>query len=78
MTVKQYYKMSEKQISLSEKSVTNLDSNESQKNRGSILNASYNERTSNPNYGTPNRSIIAVIVYLALLLDNILLTVIGK
>ncbi|KAI8130602.1 Synaptic vesicular amine transporter [Lucilia cuprina] len=50
---------------------------ESDKNRASALNETFNERrTSNPNYNSPNRSMIAVIVYLALLLDNVLLTVI--
>ncbi|XP_073816224.1 putative mushroom body vesicular transporter portabella [Musca autumnalis] len=43
----------------------------------STLNPTYNQRrTSSPNYGTSNRNMIAVIVYLALLLDNVLLTVI--
>lgn len=52
---------------------------ESQPNRASVLNETFNERrTSTLNYNTPNRSMIAVIVYLALLLDNVLLTVIGK
>ncbi|XP_065358519.1 synaptic vesicular amine transporter [Calliphora vicina] len=56
---------------------TNMNLNESQANRASVLNETFNERrTSSPNYNTPNRSMIAVIVYLALLLDNVLLTVI--
>lgn len=46
---------------------------------GADLNAPYCERRkSSPNYGNTNRTLIAVIVYLALFLDNILLTVIGK
>uniref|UniRef100_A0A1I8P3T0 Major facilitator superfamily (MFS) profile domain-containing protein n=1 Tax=Stomoxys calcitrans TaxID=35570 RepID=A0A1I8P3T0_STOCA len=54
-----------------------LDSNESQQNHASILNQTFNQRrTSSPNYGTTSRGMIALIVYLALLLDNILLTVI--
>lgn len=70
--------MSEKQQQHLE-SVKNLNLNESQANRASVLNETFNERrTSSPNYNTPNRSMIAVIVYLALLLDNVLLTVIGK
>lgn len=60
--------------------VSQLDTNESQCNQASSLNQTYNKRprTSSPNYGTTNRGMIALIVYLALLLDNVLLTVIGK
>lgn len=69
--------MSEKTQQQTLENVKNL--NESQPNRASVLNETYNERrTSTLNYSTPNRSMIAVIVYLALLLDNVLLTVIGK
>ncbi|XP_011192927.2 synaptic vesicular amine transporter [Zeugodacus cucurbitae] len=43
----------------------------------SVLNAAGGERrSSTPKFGNTNRCIIAVIVYLALLLDNVLLTVI--
>lgn len=45
----------------------------------SALNTSEAERrSSTPKFGNTNRCIIAVIVYLALLLDNVLLTVIGR
>ncbi|XP_061389046.1 synaptic vesicular amine transporter [Musca vetustissima] len=55
--------------------IKNMDTTES--HQASTLNPTYNQRrTSSPNYGTSNRSMIAVIVYLALLLDNVLLTVI--
>ncbi|XP_075147440.1 putative mushroom body vesicular transporter portabella [Haematobia irritans] len=54
-----------------------LNSNELQNNGVSTLNQTYNQRrTSSSNYGTTSRDMIALIVYLALLLDNILLTVI--
>uniref|UniRef100_A0A1I8MHT6 Major facilitator superfamily (MFS) profile domain-containing protein n=1 Tax=Musca domestica TaxID=7370 RepID=A0A1I8MHT6_MUSDO len=67
--------MSESEQTKQEANTTN---NESQYNhQASTLNPTYNQRrTSSPNYGTSNRSMIAVIVYLALLLDNVLLTVI--
>lgn len=58
---------------------TNKNLNESQPNSASVLNETFNESgISCPNYSSPNRNMIAVIVYLALLLDNVLLTVIGK
>lgn len=55
-----------------------LDLNESQyQNRN--INETYKEsHTSRPHYGLGNRNMIALIVYLALLLDNVLLTVIGN
>ncbi|KAM7361215.1 putative mushroom body vesicular transporter portabella [Cochliomyia hominivorax] len=69
--------MSEKQQQQQHSIENDKNLNELSENRASALNETFNERrTSSPNYNTPNRSLIAVIVYLALLLDNVLLTVI--
>ncbi|XP_037955179.1 synaptic vesicular amine transporter-like [Teleopsis dalmanni] len=48
----------------------------SETHRGTTLNIASGTRSSTPNFGHTNRCTIAVIVYFALLLDNVLLTVI--
>ncbi|XP_053970159.1 synaptic vesicular amine transporter [Anastrepha ludens] len=65
---------------MSEQQVEEINSDrvhESIVRTASVLNASGDERrSSTPNFGNTNRCVIAVIVYFALLLDNVLLTVI--